>query len=139
MKKAKRTPHKPQIPTKRTMPVIVEQHENDRYTAQQVVDALKTTQGMVSAAARMLGCNRKTLYRYFERYPAIVEAVKEATEFQLDVTELQLFQAIDRGEAWAICLYLKTKGRQRGYVEKQDVQADVTLKAIILAAMEKAT
>ena len=36
----------------------------------------------------------------------------------MDTAELSLYNAILRGEAWAVTLALKTLGRDRGYIEK---------------------
>lgn len=41
---------------------------------------------------------------------------------QLDLAESQLKVAVSKGEAWAICFTLKTKGRKRGYVERLTIQ-----------------
>lgn len=46
--------------------------------------------------------------------------------------------AIDKGQAWAICFYIKTQGRKRGYVEKVDVGADTsTLEELVLLAQKQ--
>lgn len=47
-------------------------------------------------------------------------------------------RAIDKGQAWAICFYIKTQGRKRGYVEKVDVGADTsTLEELVLLAQKQ--
>ena len=38
-----------------------------RYSVQQVREALRVTGGNVSAAARVLGCDRKTVWNYLHR------------------------------------------------------------------------
>jgi hypothetical protein len=45
----------------------------------------------------------------------------------LDEAESQLGAAVRRGEGWAVCFLLKTRGRERGYVERSvmDVNAKV--------------
>ena len=92
-----------------------------KYTVNQVIDALAECKGMISPAARYLGCGRRTIQRYMKEYPEIAEAIEDANEEVNDIAELKLFDAIKRGEAWAICFRLKTKARNRGYVERGEV------------------
>jgi hypothetical protein len=87
----------------------------------QVVDSLRRSNGKIASAARRLGCDRQVIYRYLKKFPQIEEAVTEAREFQIDTTELKLFEAIKKGEPWAIVFHLKTQGRSRGYGTRQDV------------------
>lgn len=89
-------------------------------TAKQVADALTATRGMVSVAARRLGCTRKTVYNYINRYATVQEALEDARESTTDVAELKLFEAINAGEPWAVQFYLKTQGKTRGYAERQE-------------------
>jgi hypothetical protein len=56
-----------------------------------------------------------------KEYPEIAEAISDANEEVNDVAELKLYDAIKRGEAWAICFRLKTKAKNRGYVEKAEL------------------
>ena len=91
--------------------------KGERYTAQQMIDALHETKGMVSLAAKRLGCDPHTVYRYIREYPTVAHAQKLEREAMTDVAELALYKAIKDGEGWAVCFYLKTQGKQRGYVE----------------------
>ena len=95
-----------------------------RYTAAQMIDALTATKGMVYLAAKQLGCDSDTVLNYCKRYPA-VEAVKQAQRGEMiDIAELKLWQSIQNGEAWGITLCLKTIGKHRGYVERQEVTGE---------------
>lgn len=133
--KSKPTPsrrNRQTAPKKPVAAVVVRQTSHEKYTVAQVIQALQFSRGMIAAAARTLGCVRETVYEYMKRYPEIGQALKEAEELQLDTTELKLFQAIDQGQAWSICFYLKTKGRHRGYVEKHEVApSDLTLEMLV--------
>lgn len=91
-----------------------------RATSAQVAAALDKSRGLVSVAARALGISRTTLYAYVEKDPALQAALSDARELTTDVAEAKLFQAVEKGEAWAICFYLKTQGKGRGYVERQE-------------------
>lgn len=96
--------------------------KGEKYTAAQMIDAIKQTKGMLTVAARKLGCDPVTIYRYVREYPTVAAAVKEARESVTDMAELALYKAIQDGEGWAVCFYLKTQGKGRGYVERQEIE-----------------
>ena len=91
-------------------------------TATQIIDALRETKGMVYIAAEKLGVSHTTIYNYAKRYKAVQQAIDEQRGKVTDVAELALYRAIQAGEAWAVTFYLKTIGRTRGYVEKQEIE-----------------
>ena len=91
-----------------------------RYTAAQVASALTTTKGLVYLAAKRLKCDPETVYNYCKRHPS-VQAVRDAQRGELiDLAEQKLRESIQNGEAWGITLCLKTIGKDRGYVERQE-------------------
>lgn len=93
----------------------------EKYTAAQVIEAIRGSRGIVSNAARKLGCSRKTIYNYIDRYATVAEALEEEREDLLDFVEDRLLREIDHGNMTAIIFYLKTRGKHRGYVERQEV------------------
>lgn len=109
----------------------VEKGTNEKYTAQQVADALLAAKGLVTVAARTLHCDPKTVDNYAKRYVMVREAKQQAREGILDMTEARLFQAIDKGEPWAIAMMLRTLGKDRGYVERTetDVRGKLTVES----------
>jgi hypothetical protein len=68
---------------------------------------------MVARAARALRCTPQTIRNYMQRHPAIAQVVAEERELFVDVAELKLNAAVQRGEAWAVCFTLKCLGRSR--------------------------
>jgi hypothetical protein len=91
-----------------------------RYTAAQVASVLMATKGLVFLAAKRLKCDPSTIENYCKRYPS-VQAVKDAQRGQMiDLAEQKLLESIQQGEAWGITLCLKTIGKHRGYVERQE-------------------
>lgn len=90
-----------------------------KFSEKQVADALKANMGLVMRAARQLGCERNTIYRYIEEYPSCKEAKENGHEMLLDDAEIGLHKSIREQEGWAICFTLKTLGKERGFVEKQ--------------------
>jgi hypothetical protein len=91
-----------------------------QFTVDEVAAALEKSHGLVSFAARLLGCNRSTVYEYLNRHPHLRNIISDAGEALLDKGELALEKAIDGNESWAVQFLLKTKGKKRGYVERQE-------------------
>ena len=92
-----------------------------RITVDGVISAIRASKGMVSIAARKAGIDRTTMYDYIKKYPAVATALQDEREATTDTAELALYSAIQEKEAWAVCFYLKTQGKGRGYVERQEI------------------
>lgn len=95
--------------------------DKPHYTTQQMIDALMEARGMVTVAASVVGCHPLTVRAYMRRYPTVAQALLDAREAMTDVAEMALYDAIVARESWAVTLYLKTIGKSRGYVERQEV------------------
>ncbi len=92
-----------------------------KYSAEQVADVLTECKGMITIAAKRLGCVPNTVRRYVRDYACCRQALEDAREAMGDTAELALYKAIQDGEGWAIAFYLRTQGRNRGYVERQEI------------------
>jgi predicted transcriptional regulator len=90
----------------------------ESFTQEQVAEALVAAGGVQADAARILGCSRTTINGYVRRYPNLQELIINAREETLDLAESQLLKKVKEGNMTAIIFYLKTQGKQRGYVEK---------------------
>ena len=90
------------------------------FTQSQVAGALTAASGLVTSAAKRLGCNPKTLYRYIDRFPALKDVLREARESSIDLAESKLMEAIKAGNLTAIIFFLKTQGKSRGYTERSE-------------------
>ena len=101
------------------------------YTKDQVEDALRKGAGVLVRAARVLKreygrpVTRQTLANYLERWPELKTVLTDVKETLKDTAEDGLVTALENAEPWAIQLYLKTQGKDRGYSEKIEVEADV--------------
>lgn len=90
-------------------------------TRQLVVNALQQTYGLVAPAAELLGVERRSLQRAIARYN-LQDLQRQLREEVIgDIAELRLFEAIKEGKPWAVAFYLKTLGKNRGYVERQEI------------------
>lgn len=92
-----------------------------KHDPQKMVDLIIKHHGNLSAVAKAMKISRATIHQYAERFPELKEAIKDARETMTDIAESKLLLAIKRGDAWAVCFYLKTQGKSRGYVERQEL------------------
>lgn len=86
-----------------------------------MIEAIRAERGMVTRVADRLSCTPNTVRNYVNEFPAVREALDEERERMTDLAESALYTAIANGEPWAVALYLRTQGRGRGYVERQEV------------------
>lgn len=93
----------------------------ERFTPEQLIEALHEHHGVKIRAAKALGCSRMTVENYVKRYDDVRDAVLDAREGMKDIAEDSLHKKVEEGEAWAVCFYLKTQAKDRGYVERQEV------------------
>lgn len=87
-----------------------------------VAAELTRTRGNVAAVARAFGVDRTSVRDLIERTPALQQVCKDEREGMKDAVESVLYEQAEAGEAWAVCFFLKTQAKDRGYVEKQEVE-----------------
>ncbi len=92
------------------------------WTKEEMIGAIRGSRGVLAAAARRLGCDRKTVYNYMERHPEVKAAIEEERDTLLDDAEDTLYNnAIKKGDTTSLIFLLKTIGKRRGYVERQEI------------------
>jgi hypothetical protein len=98
---------------------------NEEFDRSEIINAIWTAQGKVSVAAKRLGCDPSTIFAYANRYSTVQDAINGARrswdEQLLDVAEIKLYEQVIDGRAWAVKYALATKGKDRGYVERQEI------------------
>lgn len=100
------------------------EHNNPKgpqYTAQQFIDAIANSNGIITAIAKRVGCTWHTAKKYIDTYPTIRAAYDDECESILDLAESKLHKAIIADDLSAIKYILSTKGKHRGYTERQEV------------------
>lgn len=97
-------------------------------TCQRIIQSLKETHGLLTMAAHRAGVSYTTVKRYATEFESVKEAVQEAKISMLDFAEGKLYQKISEGEIASIIFYLKTQGKSRGYIERQEQAVDITTK-----------
>ncbi len=88
----------------------------------ELVVALRKHLGIISSACEVLGVSRTTYYKYYNEDEAFRNEVDTIGEHTLDFVESKLFDLINNGNVAATIFYMKTKGKRRGYIEKQEVE-----------------
>jgi len=87
-----------------------------------MIEALEKTLGVITTACKMSGVSRQTHYRWYETDKKYKAKVDDIENIALDFSESKLHEAIEDLNITAIIFHLKTKGRKRGYVERQEIQ-----------------
>ena len=90
-------------------------------TKKALLEALEKTLGIVTTACKIVGVQRGTFYRYYNEDKNFAKAVKDVDNIVLDFAESQLHQQIKDSNTASTIFYLKTKGKNRGYVERQEI------------------
>lgn len=119
-----------------------------------IIEALKKSLGNVSFACNTVGINRDTYYEWLRNDPDFAQTVKsDVFEHNIDFVESKLMEKINGKEyieetkeydkkgnvktvkqskktvlpdTEAIKFFLKTRGKERGYVEKTELLHDIT-------------
>ena len=84
--------------------------------------ALKNNLGNISQACKSSKISRQTYYRWIDDDVEFEEQCKNVEESLLDLAENRLLEKIDKYDTTSIIFFLKTKGKKRGYVEKQEFE-----------------
>lgn len=92
--------------------------------ALKIITAIKESKGLLTMAARKSGIGYTTLWRYTQDFPSVRQAVEESKESMVDFAEGKLFEKISKGNTASIIFYLKTQGKRRGYIERQEISGE---------------
>lgn len=89
--------------------------------------ALEKTGGIITPACQQVGISRESIRLWRKEDPEFDAAIAEVNETALDFAETALMKNIQAGDTQAIKFYLSTKGRCRGYAEKQIIEGELTV------------
>jgi len=93
----------------------------ERYSVETVIKAIEGSRGIKSQIARKLGCDRGTVDNYITRHPTVARAYQAEREAIVDTAEVQAMVKVNEGDGPMIRFILATLGKDRGYVERQEV------------------
>jgi len=86
-----------------------------------MIAALEKSLGIVTTACKKVGIVRTTFYDWLKEDKEFAKEVNQIQDIALDFAETQLHSQIGEGSTAATIFYLKTKGKKRGYVERQEI------------------
>ena len=88
--------------------------------------------GNISVACKNFGCSREAFYDWYNNDPDFRAKADGVKEIRKDFIESALDKRIQEGDTTAIIFAAKTQCKDRGYVEKQQIeQTAPTLNIII--------
>ena len=97
-----------------------------------MLQALENSLGVVTVACKKTETPRSTYYKWLKEDQEFAQAVQEIENVALDFAESQLHKQIQSGNTSATIFYLKTKGKNRGYVERQEIKHDGGIKSTLI-------
>jgi len=97
-----------------------------KFDAETLASAINEANGVISEAARLLGCTPKTIYNYRDEFEEVAQAIEDARDNYDcdtgDLAESKLRALIEEGNWPAIKFALSTKFKSRGYTEKTEIE-----------------
>ena len=99
-----------------------------KYSTKLIYDSLIKNNGLITYAARDVGCENHTISLRIKKSKVLQDLMKRIKEIILDTGENFIHEAIVNGDLETIKWYFKYHGRDRGYTEKQiiEMKIDVT-------------
>ena len=85
--------------------------------------ALEKSLGVVSTACKNANTSRDTFYRWYKEDEEFKAKVDDLKNVSLDFAESKLLEQINSGNTTAIIFFLKTQGKNRGYIETHEVSS----------------
>ena len=84
--------------------------------------ALKNNNGNISESCQSANIGRQTYYDWIDKDEKFKQDTEDTKESLIDLAESKLMENINGNDNTSIIFFLKTKGKKRGYVEKQEVE-----------------
>lgn len=94
---------------------------NTAHNKKGMIKALEKTLGIVTSACKITGVSRTQYYSWLRTDEKFKEEVEQVEGIALDFAESKLLENIKSYKETSIIFYLKTKGKKRGYIEKQEI------------------
>ena len=100
---------------------IKKEQKRTTITKDVLLKHLEQNMGTVTLACHFAQCNRSTYYRWIKEDNQFKQSVDDIQEAALDICEAEMWKLIKDGNVPTILFYLKTKGKKRGYIERQEI------------------
>lgn len=112
-----------------------------KLTKDKVAQMIVKKAGNISEVARAMKVSRKAVYAKINQHEDLAELLADTRAELIDLAESKLRSQIDKENITAIIFTLKTQGRNRGYIEKLDLNISSEVQSILptlLKEIEKA-
>lgn len=96
-------------------------HKSRHIKKESLLKALEKSLGIVTVACKNADVPRSTFYKWLKEDEDFARDVKDIENIALDFAESQLHKQIADNSTAATIFYLKTKGKNRGYIERQEI------------------
>ena len=106
--------------------------QNATLKKEAMVKALEKSLGVVTTACKQIGIDRTTHYRWYNEDEVYKQTCDDLKNVTLDFAESQLHKQIQEGNTTATIFLLKTLGKKRGYIERQEIQHDTTIESKLI-------
>lgn len=103
----------------------------------EMLSALQKSLGVVTSACEKCSISRQAHYNWIKSDPEYAAAVDDIKERSLDFGESHLHKLIQAGNPAATIFFLKTKAKDRGYVERASSADDKILRPRRITPEEK--
>lgn len=105
---------------------------------EQFIDIFPKNNFNISKTCRDLSIDRKKYYKWMEQ-KSFKEKLKESVERKKDLIEDKLMEEAMKGNITALIFLAKTQMKERGYVEKQEIESNVKVESIDVDKIVEAT
>ena len=100
----------------------IEKKQQKQHTKKEAfLKALEKSLGIMSQAAKKVGIDRTTPYRWMKEDDQFEEEVNEIQNVVGDFAETKLYELVNDGVPSAVIFLCKTKFKSRGYIERQEI------------------
>lgn len=97
----------------------------DNIKKEKLLEYLEKCNGIVSTACRQADVSRSVHYEWLKNDTDYKEKVDRIQEVVIDFVESAFFKKIKDGDTACTIFFLKTRGRKRGYAEKEEHDREV--------------
>ena len=100
---------------------IEKKQQKQHIKKESFLEALEKSMGIVSQATKKVGIDRTTPYRWMKEDSEFEDKVMEIQNVVGDFAETKLYELVNDGVPSAVIFLCKTKFKNRGYVERQEI------------------
>ena len=93
-----------------------------------LIELINKAMGNQTLVAKTLGVSRQSIWKWCKDDPELQAALDQSRETMLDNAESKLYSNALNGDTTSLIFFLKTQGKRRGYIEKQQIEQSGEIK-----------